>query len=666
MDGIGCRLENRTMNHECQDKLDILQFMAAVKSKGFGEYTDFESLYQWSITKPQDFWREWLAFSGIKYSGDATRIYDPSTGPTPLAKRWFPDIKLNFAENLLSKSGLEPAVISWSGAQLRRELTWDELRTTVGSLQGVIESLGCSAGDRAFAYLPHIPEAITCMAACAASGIAWSSCGTDYQKTGLVSRAKRVQSKLLFAVSSYLWRGKKISTENVVCDILRNAPSISAVILIDYLEPDGPVPTVLKAFEVPILSYQQALKAASRALGFTQVSFSHPLYIMFSSGTTGEPKGIVHSAGGTLLEHVKEHRLHCDIRTDDRLMYLTSTSWMMWNWQVSALASKATVILYDGDPLEEEGELVWRIAESESCSHFGTSAAFLGALERRRIMSKTKFPLANLRSILATGSTLYPSQFDYIQRDIKDLWIQSISGGTDIIGCFALGCPIKEVTRGTLQAKSLGYDVKVFNQDGEPVVGEEGELVCVAPAPSMPIGFIADPEGEQYRKAYFQDFPNVWRHGDIVKELASGELVFSGRSDATLKPGGVRIATADIYTHLLALPCVESAMAVGYTPNEQQGEVIILFVMPPVGVSLTEEDQKAIRDRLKQVNVYYSPALIFEARELPRTTNGKLAELSVKRILAGADPGNRAALINPESLDFFQQYVVPRLKEHWS
>jgi acetoacetyl-CoA synthetase len=656
----------RPPNYEHRRDLEILRFISTIKDKGHGHHPDFESLHRWSVANPQTFWRELLEFSEIKYRGDNQRIYDHTTGPTPLAKRWFPDLTLNFAENLLSRSGEKPALISWSGARLTRELSWDQLRSDVGALQHTIESLGCAEGDRAFAYLPHIPEAITCLAACAAQGITWSSCGTDYQVDGLLSRAKRVQPKLLITTTSYLWRGEAVSAIKTIKEILSRTPSISAVIAIDYLGSGAPLPVAPAGFKGEIVSYQDALKGANRAPNFKQLSFSHPLYIMFSSGTTGDPKGIIHSAGGTLLEHIKEHRLHCDILPDDRLIYLTSTSWMMWNWQVTALASKATAILYDGDPLEEDGELVWKITQSDACSHFGTSAAFLAALEKRGVCPNRTHDLKKLKTILSTGSTLYPSQFDYIQKCIKDLWIQSISGGTDIIGCFALGCPIKPVTRGTLQAKSLGYDVRIFNQSGEQIVGQDGELVCVAPAPSMPTGFIADPDGALYRKAYFQDFPNVWRHGDVVKELPSGELIFSGRSDATLKPGGVRIATADIYAQLATLPCVESAMAVGYTPNEQTGEVIILFIVPPSGTTLTASDQDSIRSKLKLANVFYLPALIFEAPALPRTTNNKLAELSVKRILAGADPGNRAALSNPESLYYFEQIVAPKLKAHWN
>jgi acetoacetyl-CoA synthetase len=379
----------------------------------------------------------------------------------------------------------------------------------------------------------------------------------------------------------------------------------------------------------------------------------HPLYIMFSSGTTGKPKGIVHGAGGTLLEHKKEMILHADVRIGDRVFYQTSTSWMMWNWCMSALACEATVVMFDGDPLLEGGDILWRMADQERVTHFGTSAAFLGAIEKQGLRPRERHQFDSMRAILSTGSTLYPSQFDYIANSIKPTWIQSISGGTDIIGCFGLGSPLKPVVKGEVQSKSLGYDVRVYGANGVAAAGEEGELVCAAPAPSMPVCFLDDNDGSAYRGAYFGDIPGVWRHGDFLKETDSGGLLFLGRSDATLKPAGVRVATADIYAALGGISQVTSALAVGYTPPGATSEKIVLFVVVPEEQTLDAALEIQIKAALRAANAFYVPALVVQAPAVPRTSNNKLSELTVKRALRGEDPGNLSALANPESVNFF-------------
>jgi acetoacetyl-CoA synthetase len=383
---------------------------------------------------------------------------------------------------------------------------------------------------------------------------------------------------------------------------------------------------------------------------------------MFSSGTTGKPKGIVHGAGGTLLEHKKELVLHADVRPGDRVFYQTSTSWMMWNWLASALACDATVLMYDGDSMAHDGMILWQMARDERVTHFGTSAAYIGEIEKRGIHPTRDFSLDDLRAIFSTGSTLFPSSFDYVREKIKPLWLQSISGGTDILGCFGLGCPLKPVIRGEVQCKSLGYDVRVLDASGRRVIGEQGELVCASPAPSMPVHFLDDPDGEAYRQAYFSDFPGVWRHGDFVEETPEGGLIFGGRSDATLKPGGVRVATADIYAALQRIPEIAGALAVGYTPAHAAAEKIVLFVVLKGETVLTADVENTIRSELKRSNAFYVPALVLQAPELPRTTNNKLAELSVKKILKGEEPGNASALANPDSLKYFTSKAVHSVK----
>jgi acetoacetyl-CoA synthetase len=521
------------------------------------------------------------------------------------------------------------------------------LQRDVDALVGCFREWGIGVGDRVFAYIPNIPEAIVCMLATAAVGATWSSCGTDYQIDGVRARIERVQPTVLIAARSFLWRGVAKSLDAALREAQRACSTIKETIVVDYLQEAAPLSGAHRYEE--LVSRRQAAP-----LTYEKFPFNHPLYVMFSSGTTGKPKGIVHSAGGTLLEHKKEHVFHGDVRVGDKVFYQTSTSWMMWNWLVSGLASGATVFLFDGDPMLQDGMILWRMAEREEVTHFGTSAAFLAALEKDECAPKDEVQLKNLRVLFSTGSTLYPAQFDFVMKQIKPLWLQSISGGTDIIGCFGIGTPLKDVRRGLVQGRSLGYDVQVFDRAGKAAVEQEGELVCVAPAPSMPVSFLDDATGEAYQAAYFSEWPGVWRHGDFVRLTTDGELLFLGRSDATLKPSGVRVATADIYGVLQQLPAITQALAVGYTPVGSSTEQIVLFVVLGEGVSLTEEYADEIRALLRRVNVFYVPALILQAPDVPRTTNNKLAELTVKRILAGREEGNLSALANPESVHFFK------------
>lgn len=626
----------------------FIKHLAPIAGRSFAHY---EELHAWSVAQPDIFWREALKFLEIRSLGSFTPTFGAAEGPTPLARPWFPDLTLNFADNLLSSPDEHVALISWSEERLRRQVTYGELRRSVGQVAEFLTQVGVVSGDRVFGYLPNVPEAIVSMLAAAKLGATWSSCGTDYKVEGVIGRLERVKPSVLVAATSYLWRGKVVSLASTLEAIVARVPSIKAVLLVDYLGDGAARMSLGGSFEVANYHALPAPKAPWQPGPL--YPFSHPLYILFSSGTTGAPKGIVHGAGNVLLEHKKELLLHSDVRPGDRFFYQTSTSWMMWNWLVSGLATGATVVLYDGDALGEDGQILWRLAEEEGVTHFGTAAAYLGELATRQIEPGKKFNLSNLRAIFSTGSALAPYLFDFAQRAIKPVWLQSISGGTDIIGCFGLGCPIKPVVRGEVQCKSLGYDVQVFNEAGRPIVGEQGELVCVQPAPSMPICFLDDAQGESYRSAYFADFPGVWRHGDFVKETPSGGLIFGGRSDATLKPGGVRVATADIYAALEKVPQVHRALAVGYTPPGATSEKIVLFVVLGPGGELTRALEDQIRSVLKNSNSFFVPALIVQAPDVPRTPNNKLAELTVKRILHGQDVGNTAALANPESLEFY-------------
>ncbi len=626
--------------------------MDHLRSLGLTDARSPQALHAWSVQHPDLFWPALARFVGIVGEGTLSPMYGDKPGPTPLARSWFPNYRLNFAENLMQGDDGDVAVISWSENQRRRQLSLGELRTQSGQVASHLRKLGLSPGDRVFAYLPHVPEALVCMLGCASIGATWSSCGTDYQVEGVISRLNRVKPTIFIAATSYLWRGRSVDLTDTVREILTRAPSVKHVVLVGCAGVEEATGGVVSSQHAPV-RYSDIITNSTSLGSYPRFAFNHPLYVMFSSGTTGQPKGIVHGAGGTLLEHKKELMVHSDVRSGDRMFYQTSTSWMMWNWSASARACGATVVMYDGDPLVENGEILWRLVSEEQVTHFGTSAAFLGASEKQGIEPKGRWQLDSLRTILSTGSTLYPSQFDYIEKKIKPLWIQSISGGTDIIGCFGLGCPVKPVIRGEVQAKSLGYDVCVCNAAGERVVSEQGELICAQPAPSMPIYFLDDPDGASYRAAYFEDFPGVWRHGDFLMETHEGGLLFLGRSDATLKPGGVRVATADLYAALAPLSRVHQALAVGYTPKNGTAEKIVLYVVLAQGDSLDRALEDEIKKTLKASNAFYVPAVIAQAPQIPRTTNNKISELSVKRLLRGEEPGNASALANPESLAFF-------------
>lgn len=638
------------------------RFMATLSAKGHGSFSTFEELHRWSVKEPHLFWTEVVRFVDVRASGGVERLWGEGDGPTPLAKRWFPDLRINFTDNLLRNPTEDIAITAWSEDRIRRVITRRQLREMSLAVARHLSSMGIQAGDRVFAYLPNIPEAVVCMLGSAAIGATWASCGTDYQVDGLLTRLQRVRPRVFIAPTAYLWRGKEVDTISTILDVARQVSSIERIILVDYLGVRDSKGCQVAGLAASCSELRDIISKEAVSQALPLFSFAHPLYIMFSSGTTGNPKGIVHGCGGTLLEHKKEHILHADVRPGDTIFYQTSTSWMMWNWLVSGLAADASIALYDGDPLLENGAILWRMADEERVTHFGTSAAFLGATEKQGVRPVDMYKLESLRSILSTGSTLYPSQFDYITDAIKPVWIQSISGGTDILGCFGLGTPLKPVVRGEVQAKSLGYDVCVYNAAGQRIVGEEGELICANSAPSMPVHFLDDPTGEAYRAAYFSEFPGVWRHGDFLEETADGGLLFLGRSDATLKPAGVRVATADIYAALHKVSAVRQALAVGYVPPGATAEKVVLFVVLDSGVRLTDALEGEIRETLRRSNAFYTPALIVQAPDVPRTSNNKLSELSVKRILKGESPGNSSALANPECLEFFTQEAVRQVK----
>ena len=516
---------------------------------------------------------------------------------------------------------------------------------TVARVAAGLRGIGVASGDRVAAFLPNCPEAIIAMLACASIGATWSSCSPDFGANGVVDRFGQIEPKVLFATNGYLYNGKRIDSTPVVDDILERLPTVRSTIIIEFLEDAGPG-------LAGITRWQDF--GSDDGLEFAALDFDHPLFILFSSGTTGVPKCIVHGHGGTLLQHMKEHVLHCDLSADDRLFYFTTCGWMMWNWLASGLAAGSTLLLFDGSPFFDDGRGLWRIAEREALTVFGTSAKYISALEKAGIRPADEFRLPHLRAVLSTGSPLAPASFDFVYDAIgSDLQLASIAGGTDIISCFAIGNPVLPVRRGELQCRGLGMAVEIFDDDGNAVIGERGELVCTQPFPSAPTGFWNDPGDRRYRAAYFERFPGVWAHGDFAELRETGGIVIHGRSDAVLNPGGVRIGTAEIYRQVEKLDAVVESIAVG----QQWGDDVrvVLFVVLRDGVQLDDDLRNEIRAVIrKNTTPRHVPAKIVAVPEIPRTRSGKIVEIAVRSVIHGEAVRNTEALANPEALQHFR------------
>jgi acetoacetyl-CoA synthetase len=625
---------------------NLTAFMREAETTWGASLPDHSALYRWSIEEPERFWQSVWSFGGVvaERRGDVV-LQDGDRMP---GARWFPEARLNFAENLLRRSDDAPALVFQGEDRVQRTLSHAELQRQVAQLSRRLRDWGVAPGDRVAGYLPNLPETVTAMLAAASLGAIWSSCSPDFGPRGVVDRFGQIEPKVLFAADGYFYNGRSHDSLERVAAIRDEIPSLERIVIVPYTREGrdsglaGAVP-----FDETVAG------EAPEPIPFARLPFDHPLAILYSSGTTGAPKCIVHGAGGTLLQHLKEHLLHTDLKRDDRLFYFTTCGWMMWNWLVSGLASQATLLLYDGSPFYPDGNVLFDFADRERMTVFGTSAKFIDAVAKANLEPARTHDLSSLKTILSTGSPLSPESFDFVYAKIKrDVCLSSISGGTDIISCFVAGNPIGPVWRGEIQARGLGMKVEVYDEQGRPVRGTKGELVCTAPFPSMPIGFWNDADGHRYRAAYFEKYPGVWCHGDFAELTEHEGVIIHGRSDAVLNPGGVRIGTAEIYRQVEQVDEVLESLVIG---QRWEGDVrIVLFVRLRDGVSLDPALTAAIVDRIRRnATPRHVPAKIVQVGDIPRTRSGKIVELAVSSVVHGEPVNNREALANPEALDGF-------------
>ncbi len=626
-------------------------FMKKASESAGRDLSDYAALHRWSVEEREAFWSlVWSSCGVIGKRGGERVLLERDRMPGAC---WFPDARLNFAENLLWRRDQSPAIVFRNERGLRREISFADLARRVAGLAAALEAAGIGPGDRVAGYLPNMPEAIIAMLATASRGATWSSCSPDFGPAGVIDRFGQIEPKLLFCADGYFYGGKTIDSLARIPEILAAIPSISRCVVVPYVDSKPAIGSI----ECAVLLDDFVAADTPSDIRFEQLPFDHPLYIVFSSGTTGKPKCIVHGAGGTLLQHLKEHRLHVDLRPEDHLFYFTTCGWMMWNWLVSGLASGARLILYDGSPFHPDGYRLFGIAEQESISVFGTSAKFIDALAKADLEPGSRCDLSSLRALLSTGSPLAPEGFDFVYQKIKrDLQLASISGGTDILSCFVLGNPTAPVRRGQIQCAGLGMKVEIFDETGTAIRGEQGELVCSAPFPSMPVGFWRDPDGARYRAAYFERFPGVWCHGDFTLETEHGGFVIYGRSDAVLNPGGVRIGTAEIYRQVESLDEVAEGLAIG---QEWQGDVrVVLFVKLCEGLELDDALTERIRRTIRaNTTPRHVPARVVQVADIPRTRSGKITELAVRDVVHGRRIKNLEALANPDALEHFRERV---------
>jgi len=647
------------------DQVEGAHLTRFMREVGIG---DWPALHEWSCREREAFWARVWRFCGVvaderpgRDPWDEVLVGRDRVAPPhhALGPKWFTGARLNFAENLLRHRDDREALVFWNEHGRQRAMTYRELASEAARFAGALRSAGVGPGDRVAGFMPNIPETVVAMLGAASVGAIWSSCSPDFGANGVLDRFGQIAPKVLVCAASYRYAGKEIDCLERVREIVARLPGIARVVVVPYLDDSRPIA------EIPGATWwSDFVPREAGDLRFERLPFDHPLYIMYSSGTTGLPKCMVHGAGGTLLQHLKEHVLHCDLRREDRLFYFTTCGWMMWNWLVSGLAVGCTVVLYDGAPLLRRRPILWDLAAAERITTFGTSAKYIALAEKEGLRPLATHDLGALQAILSTGSPLAPQSYDYVHDSVKrDVRLSSISGGTDLISCFALGNPIAPVYRGEIQSLGLGMQVEVFGDDGKPVAAGAGELVCTAPFPSMPVEFWNDPDGSRYRAAYFDTFPNAWRHGDWAELTERGGMIIYGRSDATLNPGGVRIGTAEIYRQVEQLDEIVESIVVGQDVATEFGMDmrIVLFVRVRDGIRLDEPLRERIRQQIRaNTSPHHVPRKIIQVADIPRTISGKITELAVREVIHGRPVKNADALANPAALELYRDLAELR------
>jgi len=633
-----------------EDKIkssNMFRFMGLINEKYNQNFTEYDPLYQWSIENIPDFWATMWEFADIKASKSYDQVIDDVT-KMPGAK-WFSGARLNFAENLLRYRDDQVALIFKGEDHDSTTMTYSELYDEVAAVAKSLKDAGVQMGDRVAAFMPNMPETIVAMLAATSLGATWSSCSPDFGIKGVLDRFGQIKPKVLFTANGYWFKGKSLDSIERISDILKQLPSLEKVVVVPYTEQDPDISGVPNA-----IHYRDFKSPDSNLeIEFEQLPFEHPLYIMYSSGTTGLPKCMVQSAGGILIHQLKELILHTDLKREDTIFYFTTCGWMMWNWLTSSLGVGASLVLFDGNPFHPDPSALWKMAQDEKITIFGTSAGYIAALQNAGVKPGKEYDLTPLKAVLSTGSPLSVEGFEFIYEEVKkDLQLASIAGGSDLNGCFALGNPMGPVYAGELQCRGLAMNVEAFDEDGKPVINQQGELVCTAPFPSMPIYFWDDPNGEKYHAAYFDVYPDIWRHGDFIEINDHGGVVIYGRSDATLNPGGVRIGTAEIYRQVEQLEEIADSLVVG---QDWKNDIrVILFVQMAEGCDLTDDLRNKIKKTIRaNASPRHVPAKILAVPEILYTLNMKKVELAVKKAIQGQEVKNKDALKNPEILDFY-------------
>ncbi len=627
----------------------MAQFMAEINGSLGANCHTYADLHAFSIQETEAFWSKAWDFLGLIGERGNGPVFRP--GERFQDARFFEGARLNYAENLLRKHDDSPALIFWGEDKVKTSLSWAELQAAVSRAQQALRARGIGPGDRVAALMPNMPEAIVAFLAAASLGAVWSSASPDFGVGGVLDRFGQIGPKLLIACDGYYYAGKTIHVADKVQEIAAKIPSIEHVLVVPYIgEPEAILKGCAKA-----QSWPEALGAfEAKPVEFTRLPFSHPIFILYSSGTTGTPKCIVHSAGGVLIQLMKEQQLHCDLREGERLFYFTTLGWMMWNWLTAGLASGATLVLYDGSPFHPSGNILFDYADAVKIDFFGTSAKWIDSVKKAGLRPRDTHKLSSVRMIGSTGSPLAPESFDFVYEAIRpDVHLASLSGGTDLCSCFVLGNPLSPVYRGEIQGPGLGMAMAVFDETGQPMSSGKGELVCTKPFTAMPIGFLNDPGGEKYSGAYFERFPGVWHHGDFAEWTENGGILMLGRSDATLNPGGVRIGTAEIYRQVEQLEEVKEAIVIGQ--NWDNDVRVVLFVVLAEGLKLDDELRQKIKTKIRTgASPRHVPALIQQVADIPRTKSGKITEIAVRDIVHGREVKNKDALANPQALDYFK------------